>query len=112
MHDPTQVLTLLPQHSRLIDARSGMRLQVLSGCLWLTRPDDPVDHFLSAGASIELRENRVLIESHAGPGSAAVQVTRYALLAPQWRGAPAATRPSHRPDSRPQGTAARNMKTA
>ena len=65
MQKALTVLTLMPQHSRLINATAGMRLDVRSGCLWLTRPGDSVDRFLAAGASMELHENDVLIEATA-----------------------------------------------
>lgn len=32
----------------------GVRLRVEAGRVWVTRRDDPDDHFLDAGASIEL----------------------------------------------------------
>jgi hypothetical protein len=60
--------TLLPQQTRLINATEGFRLEVRSGCLWLTRPGDAVDRFLVAGCTIELHENQVLIQSDRQPG--------------------------------------------
>ena len=75
-----QDLTLQPRQSRLIDARAGLRLDVLSGCLWLTRPHDSVDRFLRAGASIELHDDQILIQSEALPGSAPVRAASYTLL--------------------------------
>lgn len=60
-------LTLMPQQSRLINATEGFRLEVRSGCLWLTRPNDAVDRFLVAGSTIELHENQVLIQSDQLP---------------------------------------------
>jgi Protein of unknown function (DUF2917) len=66
-HQPP-ALTLLQGHTRLINASEGFHLEVLSGCLWLTRPGDAVDRFLVAGSRIELHENQVLIQSDKTPG--------------------------------------------
>ena len=72
-------LTLLPRQSRLINATEGFRLEVQSGCLWLTRPSDCVDRFLVAGASIELHENLVLVQSDKSHCSGSVVPARYTL---------------------------------
>lgn len=71
--------TLLPQQSRLINATEGFRLEVQSGCLWLTRPSDCVDRFLVAGSSMELHENQVLIQSDKSHRSADTLPARYTL---------------------------------
>jgi hypothetical protein len=55
--------SLMPQQVRMINATEGFRLEVCSGCLWLTRPGDTVDHFLVTGTTIDLHENQVLIQS-------------------------------------------------
>lgn len=60
--------TLLPRQTRMIDARGGLRLEVLEGCLWLTRPGDATDRFVQAGASLDLHQSQVLIQSDA-PGA-------------------------------------------
>jgi len=65
----TPPLTLLQGQTRLINASEGFCLEVLSGCLWLTRPGDAVDRFLVAGSRIDLHENQVLVESDKTPGS-------------------------------------------
>ena len=71
----------LPNHqTRMINASEGFRLEVLSGCLWLTRPGDAVDRFLVAGSSIELHENQVLIQSDRQPGAKGQLAARYALV--------------------------------
>ena len=82
-------LTLLPHQSRLINASEGFRLEVQSGCLWLTRPSDCVDRFLAAGSSIELHENQVLIQSDKSHRNADVLPARYTLTPLQ---APAAAK--------------------
>jgi len=54
--------TLLPLQSRLLDARRGLRLDVLQGCLWLTRPGHADDYFVVAGTGMELHEPQVLVQ--------------------------------------------------
>ena len=72
---------ILPERqTRIINASEGMRLTVHSGCLWLTRPGDSVDRFLTAGSSIDLHENQVVIQSDRHPGTRTATVSaRYAL---------------------------------
>jgi hypothetical protein len=72
-------LTLLPQQSRLINATEGFRLEVQSGCLWVTRPSDCVDRFLVAGSSLELHENLVLVQSDKSHRNADAVPARYTL---------------------------------
>lgn len=79
MHQATHTLTLLPRQSRLINATEGLRLEVHTGCLWLTRPGDAVDRFLVAGDSLELHENLVLVQSDRHPGSSQLQAASYSL---------------------------------
>jgi hypothetical protein len=83
-------LTLLPQQSRLINATEGFRLEVQSGCLWLTRPSDCVDRFLVVGSSIELHENHVLIQSDTPHRAGDITAARYTLTPLQ---VPAAAQP-------------------
>jgi hypothetical protein len=83
-------LTLLPQQSRLINATEGFRLEVQSGCLWVTRPSDCVDRFLVAGSSLELHENLVLVQSDKSHRSADAVPARYTLTPLQ---VPAAAQP-------------------
>ncbi|TXT37447.1 MAG: hypothetical protein FD135_3623 [Comamonadaceae bacterium] len=71
--------TLLPQQCRMINASEGVRLEVHSGCLWLTRPGDAVDRFLVAGSVIDLHEDQVLLQSDKYPGAAAELSARYVL---------------------------------
>lgn len=72
-------LTLLARQTRMINASEGQRLEVHSGCLWLTRPGDAVDRFLVAGASIELFENQVLIQSDWHPANSGPYAAHYRL---------------------------------
>ena len=92
-------LTLLPRSSRLINATEGFRLEVHSGCLWLTRPSDCVDRFLVAGSSMELHENLVLIQSDTSHRHADVLPARYTLT-PLQAPAPVKAMPAH---AEPQG---------
>lgn len=80
MHHISPALTLLPQQCRLINAAEGFRLEVCSGCLWLTRPGDAVDRFLVRGAVIDLHEAQVLIQSDRHPGAADGVAARYVLV--------------------------------
>jgi len=80
MHHISPVLTLLPQQCRLINATQGFRLEVCSGCLWLTRPGDAVDRFLVRGAVIDLHEAQVLIQSDCHRGAADGVAARYVLV--------------------------------
>lgn len=75
----TDAHTLLPRQTRLINASEGLQFEVQSGCLWLTQPGDPVDHFLVAGERIALHEKLVLIESDRHPGTGALVAARYRL---------------------------------
>ena len=79
MPQPIPSLTLLAAQTRMINASEGFRLEVQSGCLWLTRPSDAVDRFLVAGSSIELHENQVLIQSDRHPGATILEAARYRL---------------------------------
>lgn len=79
MPQPIPALTLLAAQTRMINATEGFRLEVQSGCLWLTRPGDDVDRFLVAGSSIELHENGVLIQSDRHPGATGLAAARYRL---------------------------------
>ena len=80
MPDKPHAHTLPMQQTRLINATEGLRLEVLSGCLWLTRPSDSVDRFLVAGASMALHENQVLIQSDRHPDTRKLEAARYALV--------------------------------
>lgn len=72
--------TLLPRQTRLINAREGFRLEVVGGGIWLTRPCDAVDRFLSAGATMDLHEERVLIQSDWSPATTPAQPALYRLV--------------------------------
>jgi hypothetical protein len=80
MHQIPPAFMLMPQQFRLINATEGFRLEVCSGCLWLTRPGDAVDRFLVAGAAIDLHENHVLIQSDRHPGASSGVSARYVLV--------------------------------
>lgn len=72
--------TLLARQARTINASEGYRLEVRSGCLWLTRPGDSVDRFLVAGTSIELHENLVVIQSDLHPETSSLVTAHYVLI--------------------------------
>lgn len=76
---PVPALTLPARQTRIINASEGLRLEVLTGCLWLTRPGDALDHFLVAGTSIALHENQVLIQTDRHPACTGLLAARYVL---------------------------------
>ncbi len=80
MHEARHAHTLRPSQSRLVNATEGFRLEVRSGAIWLTRPGDPQDHFLTAGAAIDLHENLVLIQSDSRDARSQPAPARYALV--------------------------------
>lgn len=80
MPNQVPVHTLLPRQIRRIDATEGFRLEVRSGCLWLTRPADGVDHFLVSGSLIELHENQVLIECDQHPRGTPEKAAQFVLV--------------------------------
>jgi Protein of unknown function (DUF2917) len=82
MSTPAPAHSLPAQQIRMINASEGLRLEVLSGCLWLTRPGDAVDRFLVAGGHMVLHEKQVLIQSDRHPGltgASATAAARYVL---------------------------------
>ncbi len=80
MHSTLPAFTLLHSQCRLVNAKDGVRLEVRSGCLWLTRPGDAVDRFLVPGMVIELHDNHVLIQSDRHPGAAGAVAASYVLV--------------------------------
>ncbi len=72
--------TLMPQQFRIINASEGFRLEVSVGCLWLARPGDSMDHFLMAGAVMELHERQVLIQSDKQPAALSLMPAQYRLV--------------------------------
>jgi hypothetical protein len=80
MKQKPPALTLIPRQSRLINAAEGFRLEVISGCLWLTRPGDSIDHFLVEGAAMELNEGLVLIQSDKQPEAKNLESAHYRLV--------------------------------
>jgi len=53
----------LAQGELLAWHQGRVRVCVLSGTAWVTRPNDPDDHFLRAGQVLELREGLISAES-------------------------------------------------
>jgi hypothetical protein len=58
---------LLPGKARTIHAAEGLRLEVVSGRLWLTQPGASQDVFLTAGDTLALAQDWVVIEVDAMP---------------------------------------------
>ena len=79
MSYPYPEFTLLPYQSRMIDARQGLLVEVTAGCLWLTRPGDLSDHFLQAGTSMALQEDRVLLQGEQPAKAGHAGVSRYRI---------------------------------
>lgn len=80
MHKKSPAMTLMPNQSRLINAAEGFQLEVISGCLWLTRPDDSCDYFLVAGMSMPLNERLVLIQSDKQPNGLSPVAAHFRLV--------------------------------
>lgn len=80
MQKNSLAMTLMPNQSRLINAAEGFRLEVIRGCLWLTRPDDSCDYFLVAGMSMSLNERLVLIQSDKQPNTLCVESATFRLV--------------------------------
>jgi Protein of unknown function (DUF2917) len=53
----------LAQGELLAWHQGRVRLCVLSGTAWVTRPNDPDDHFLHAGQTLEFRDGLISAES-------------------------------------------------
>jgi hypothetical protein len=79
MQKKPPAMTLMPNQTRLINAAQGFQLEVISGCLWVTRPGDAEDHFLVAGTSLPLRERYVLIQSDKLPQTLCLAPAHYRL---------------------------------
>ena len=80
MQKKPPAMTLMPNQARLINAAEGFRLEVISGCLWLTRPDDSCDYFLVAGLSMPLNERLVLIQSDKQPNGLSPAAAHFRLV--------------------------------
>ncbi|HEY9097010.1 MAG TPA: DUF2917 domain-containing protein [Hydrogenophaga sp.] len=61
MHSVSAPTRLLPQQTRLIHAKEGVRLRVVAGHLWLTQPNVAQDLFLSPGDSVDLKQDWVVV---------------------------------------------------
>lgn len=66
-HSEIAPTRLLPGQARTLHTAQGMRLQVLGGRLWLTQPGASQDLFLTAGDSLTLSQDWVVIEADAMP---------------------------------------------
>lgn len=75
-----QATTLRPGQIRVINASEGLTLKVLQGRMWVTRPNDPRDHFLAPGAELALTQNQVVVEPDHPLGGGQVSEVRYVLL--------------------------------
>ena len=93
MRTPAPATRLFPRQTRLIHAREGLRLRVVSGRLWLTQPNAAQDLFLHPGDCIDLLQDWVVIGADAEPRSAEQSQERYSayelhpLVAPARPGA-------------------------
>ena len=74
-----QPTRLLSRQTRVIHASEGWRLQAVSGRLWITQPNAVQDLFLTAGGSVELRQDGVVVEADVEPGGSAAGCS-YVLL--------------------------------
>jgi hypothetical protein len=80
MQQKKHTMTLMPLQARIINAEEGVRLEVTSGCLWLTRPGNLDNHFLVAGTVIELKERYVVLQSDKRPDALSLEPVQYRLL--------------------------------
>lgn len=64
-----QPVCLLFRQIRVLNASKGLRIQAVSGRLWITQPNATQDLFLLAGDSVMLRQDRVVVEADVGPAS-------------------------------------------
>lgn len=93
MRTPAPATRLFPRQTRLIHAREGLRLRVVSGRLWLTQPSAAQDLFLRPGDCIDLLQDWVVIGADAEPRSGEQSPERYSayelhpLVAPARPGA-------------------------
>jgi Protein of unknown function (DUF2917) len=76
VHPPS---VLAAKQCRVINAAEGFRLRVHGGRLWLTRPGDGDDHFLTAGSAMDLFEDGVVVQADKCPRSRDWVSARYTL---------------------------------
>ena len=80
MHTPVPATRLFPRQTRLIHAREGLRLRVVSGRLWLTQPHAAQDLFLRPGDCIDLLQDWVVIGADAEPRPDDPQMALYSAF--------------------------------
>ena len=68
---------LLPQQTRLIHAKEGVRLRVVAGHLWLTQPNVAQDLFLGPGDSVDLKQDWVVVGADGAVRGAGPVETSY-----------------------------------
>lgn len=66
-------LQFAPGESLRWTQRRGVKLEVLSGRIWLTHRGDPHDHFLHAGESCTLRRETASLIGADGPVSVRIE---------------------------------------
>jgi len=70
---PANLLTLPAGAVRTLKRCAGVRIEVLSGRLWLTEPGDPDDHFLAGGHSHLVVGNGAVVIENSGRVPAALR---------------------------------------
>jgi hypothetical protein len=65
--------SLLPRQTRVIHASAGIRPRVVSGCLWLIRPDAAREVFLDPGDDVDLLQDREVIGANVQPDGGTVR---------------------------------------
>lgn len=80
MHTLPPATTLRPGQARVINASEGLTIRVLQGRMWVTRPDDRQDHFLTAGQDMPLTGPMVVVEPDFPLKPGPLGETRYVLL--------------------------------
>jgi Protein of unknown function (DUF2917) len=95
MHSQTNQ-SLAAKHILTLRCAAPRQLRVISGCLWITQSHDGCDHFLRAGESMLVHNERCVIEALSDshflwqePGAVALSKTRLlgpiTLLPTRWR---------------------------
>ena len=101
LHTSTAHLPLTSRQPLRLTGAAGSRLRAVTGVLWVTIDQDPVDHVLLAGDSLEVESSRDVLVTALGrratlavcapatPATAATTTWRQALAWVGWPAVPA-----------------------
>ncbi|WP_435476979.1 DUF2917 domain-containing protein [Variovorax sp. ZT5R36] len=68
------LMTLPIGEARTLRHRAGARLEVTSGRVWLTEPDDLDDYFVASGESLLLHHNGPVVVQSDGASAAVLRI--------------------------------------